>query len=485
MSNTNTNSFEFEVAPYTDVPETLPETEEVTQTKAPAPKKKKKRGACRLFSLLLIAVSVLALFLPVQVIKGFQPEKATLLASITDLFGSGASSKLFDMLPVYTDATNVTGMFAGLVFYALIIAIVCTVFFGLLALLSGNAGLFRLASFFFATGFGTYAICGYALPTIKGTAGVLGMDVTMVAIASVGAFLYLVLSFAKKGPQAFTSLFQLLFTLVFVKATVLILKNFTAEVTTTVESFGLTSNLTLQIFMAVIWVVSILGAIRLLAKKGLAIDMLRYIVQLVVGALLVYVALTAKSKDAWLFNYAAVAAVVSFAQIILCNLQIKSGKPKKEKKQKEEEEYEDEYEYDIPVAQPIPDPVPEYIVEEYAEAFPYDGGPVEGVEVAQEVNPTFLENPINPGPVNTAGYDFYNSKSFDPFIAILNTEERNQFTELFILKYKGMMPEIPDYQVGGDNKEFFRKLFIYLGQYRDRIPDGLLSKIYQFAIRNA
>ncbi len=480
MSNTNTNSFEFEIAPYTDVPETLPETEEATQTKAPAPKKKKKRGACRLFSFLLIAVSVLALFLPVQVLKGFQPEKATLFASITDLFGDGAVSNLFDMLPVYTDAADVTGMFAGLVFYALLIAIVCTVFFGLLALLSGSVGLFRLASFFFATGFGTYAICGYALPTIKGTAGVLGIDVTMVAIAIAGAFLYLMLSFAKKGPQAFTSLFQLLFTLVFVKATVMILKDFSAEVTTAVEAFGLTPELTLQIVMAVIWVVAILGAIRLLAKKGLPIDMLRYIVQLVVGALLVYVALTANVKDEWLFNYAIVAAVISLAQIIFCILQIKSGKPKKEKQAEEE----DEYDMDIPVAQPAPDPVPEYTVEEYAEALPYDGGPVEGVEIAEEVNPTFVETPVVPGSVNTAGYDFYNSKSFDPFIAILNNEERNQFTELFILKYQGVMPEIPDYQVGGDNKDFFRKLFIYLGQYRDRIPDGLLSKIYQFAIRN-
>lgn len=135
----------------------------------------------------------------------------------------------------------------------------------------------------------------------------------------------------------------------------------------------------------------------------------------------------------------------------------------------------------MPVAQ-VQQPTGNYIVEEYAEAMPYDGGPVEGVEIATEVNPTFEPDNL-PKQVNTAGYDFYNSKSFDPFIAILNNEERNQFTELFILKFKGVMPEIPDYQVGGDNKEFFRKLFIYLGQYRDRIPDGLLAKIYQFAIK--
>ena len=482
MSNTNTNSFDFEVAPYTDEPETLPETEECTQTNAPAPKKKKKCGVCRLFSFLLIAVSVLALFLPVQVLKGFQPESATLFASLTALFGGGATSSLFNVLPVYTDVADVTGMFAGLVFYALLIAIVCTVLFGLIALLSGNVSLFRVASFFFATGFGAYAICGYALPAMKGTADALGMDVIMVAIAGLGALLYLTLSFVKKGARAFASLIQFIFTLVFVAATVLILKDFTAEVTTAVGVFGLTSDLALQIIIAVLWVVSLLGAIRLLTKKGLPIDMIRYIVQFIVGALLVYVALTANVENGLLFIYALVAAVVSLVQIIFCIMQMNSGKPKKEKKNVKEKGKE--CECDLPVAQPVSNPVSEYTVEEYAEALPYDGGPVEGVEIAQEVNPTFAENPIVPGSVNTAGYDFYNSKSFDPFIAILNNEERNQFTELFILKYQGTMPEIPDYQVGGNNKEFFCKLFIYLGQYRDRIPDGLLAKIYQFAIRN-
>ena len=119
-------------------------------------------------------------------------------------------------------------------------------------------------------------------------------------------------------------------------------------------------------------------------------------------------------------------------------------------------------------------------VEEYAEAYPYEGGPVAGVVMAEEVNPSFL--PHEPH-VNTAGYDFYNSKSFDPFIATLSVEERNQFTELFILRFQGTMPELPEYQVGGDNKEFFRKIFIYLGQYRDKIPSALLGKMYQYSLK--
>lgn len=114
---------------------------------------------------------------------------------------------------------------------------------------------------------------------------------------------------------------------------------------------------------------------------------------------------------------------------------------------------------------------------QYAEARPYLGGPVSGVEMAQEVNPT-----VNPEAA-TAEYDYYNCRSFDPFIATLDAQERNQFTELFILKYKGVMPEIPDYVVGGDNREFFNKIFIYLGQYRDRIPSGLLNKIYNFSVK--
>lgn len=130
--------------------------------------------------------------------------------------------------------------------------------------------------------------------------------------------------------------------------------------------------------------------------------------------------------------------------------------------------------------EPAKDPNEGFHVEEYAEAYPYEGGPVAGVLMAEEVNPSFV--PQSPR-VNTAGYDFYNSKAFDTFIATLNDQERNDFTEIFILKVKGPLPELPDYEVGGNNKEFFRKIFIYLGQYRDKIPSALLGKIYQYSLK--
>ena len=490
MSNTYTNSVEFDVVPCTDAPETPLETMEAPQTmeapdmtelleaETPAPKKKKK-GACRFFSLLLIVLCAAAFILPVQVLKtpvdvlqGFIPESATLLASVSDLFAGGQTSYIFGALPVYTDATNIIGVFVGVVFYALVIAVALTAFFALLALLSGKVGLFRTAVFFFVTGFGAYAACGYLVPMFESTS--IGPDRIAVAFTAIGAFLYIVLGLAKKGGKAFASIFQLLFTLVFTAATAMAFNEFSAEITTVVESFGLTFALTVMIVFAIIWVNALLGAARVLAKKGLGLDLLRYILQLLIAGVLCYVAYTqGAGEDNLLWKYAVAATAASLLQIMIWNAQFWCGK----KKTEEEEECDEE--------QPVVVPEPEFTVEEYAEALPYDGGPVEGVEIAQEVNPTFEENPIEPVKVNTAGYDFYNSKSFDPFIAILNSEERNQFTELFILKYKGLMPEIPDYEVGGNNKEFFRKLFIYLGQYRDRIPDGLLAKIYQFAIRNS
>lgn len=91
--------------------------------------------------------------------------------------------------------------------------------------------------------------------------------------------------------------------------------------------------------------------------------------------------------------------------------------------------------------------------------------------------------PVAPAAPATAAYDYYNTKSFDPFIASLNEKEREQFTDLFILKYQGVMNHLPDYVVGGDNSEFFRKVFIYLGQYRERIPDALLAKMYKFCVK--
>ena len=116
---------------------------------------------------------------------------------------------------------------------------------------------------------------------------------------------------------------------------------------------------------------------------------------------------------------------------------------------------------------PVEEAVEEAVVEEpVVEAAP--------VEEAVAEEPAVEEAP--------AESDAYGSE-FDAFIATLTAEERTQFTQIFLLRSENKLPEIPEYKIGGDNKVFFRKIFVNLGSLRARIPDGLMEKIYQFTIR--
>ncbi len=280
------------------------------------------------------------------------------------------------------------------------------------------------------------------------------------------------------------------------------------------------------------------SSVRLSTKKGYTFDLIRYLLHLLVGVAVLYFAFTEDALKSMQL-YAGIAAGVALVQILLVAivLGVNSNKKKAAKKEGAEETQAIEEAAPqetpaeaVPAAEPeapVPaaeETAPQEAAEEpaekqsreepetgvYAEAVRYDGYPAaeENVREAEELeDPAAAESaqsqeePAAPQPAPvynynfsapaepqpnagaTAGYDFYNSRSFDPFIASLNGDEREQFTELFILKYKGETKNLPDYQVGGDNTEFFRKVFIYLGQYRDRIPDSLLAKMYQFAVR--
>ncbi len=71
--------------------------------------------------------------------------------------------------------------------------------------------------------------------------------------------------------------------------------------------------------------------------------------------------------------------------------------------------------------------------------------------------------------------------SYDPFVSMLTTSEMNEFGDLFIANKFGLQSYIPQYIIGGDNKDFFNKVFIYLGRYRNNISDALLDKMYRYA----
>ena len=69
----------------------------------------------------------------------------------------------------------------------------------------------------------------------------------------------------------------------------------------------------------------------------------------------------------------------------------------------------------------------------------------------------------------------------DAFINSLTPAERDEFDKLFISRVYGDNKRLPIYTVGGDNREFFAKIFVFMGRYRSIISEGLLEKIYNYS----
>ena len=470
MSN-NTPVFEYDV-PVVDEPEVL--ASEQTEETVAAPK---KNVAARLFAALFVVLAIGSLVLPLAFIKGTALQSGQLLGLLYLFMDTvAASSKLFDVIPTLVTANGFLSQLAAISVYVLALCLVLTIVCGVVAIFSTKNAPCRLraAVFFFTFGFAFYAACTFGMLMEAGNDWLACLEYMSLAAAGVGLFTYFVLG-AAKGKGAWVTLIQLLFSLAVSGVVGVFVTQKGNGVAQLCETIGLASAWDIVV-MAVISVLIVnvtIAVLRLQTKKGLALDLIRYILQVLLAGVVAAAAFMYPTED--MLKYAAIgAAAVSVLQFIIWLFQKGCARKRVKATPVVEEEQQ-------PVEE-TPALVEEFIREEFAEALPYEGGPVEGVEIAQEI----VASPVCVAPtveVQTAGYDFYNSKSFDPFIALLTNEERNQFTELFILKYKGAMPEIPDYVVGGDNKQFFRKLFIYLGQYRDSIPDGLLAKIYKFAVR--
>ena len=131
-----------------------------------------------------------------------------------------------------------------------------------------------------------------------------------------------------------------------------------------------------------------------------------------------------------------------------------------------------------PAAPIAPAPVVETPVVAAPVAAAEEIAPAQAPAPAQEVAPE-----VAPAPAAVASQSDAYGGEFDAFIGTLTAEERLQFTQIFLLRSENKLPEVPEYKIGGNNKAFFRKIFVNLGSLRARIPDGLMEKIYQFSIR--
>ncbi len=488
--------------------------------------KPKKHVLSRLWALVLtLAPIALLCFLPTLLLVrttayyAIETEKTLLdafLALFNELLGKDGLAKFYEGIanaPATFESFKLglpllagNGFFGkvySFALYAIPVSMLLTLVLMFVALFSGKKApkLARAIAFINLFVYGSYALgviglAKYAYLKVE----LLSVPVYVLAgIAGLSLLVYLVYSFAKTKKVGVPNFFLLLLSAVWVACFVYayIFVNYKTGENVRLALAMISGEKSLipaltnaDFFKYLVWGVGglsvlnlFISAVRMSTKKGFLFDVLRHILHLLVAGVCVFLAFTTDLvKDLPFMDlklFLIVAAGVALLQIILAattrarlKKQAKASLEPVEEAVVEVEDNEEmeavRYDYAAEAVEEAP------VVEETEEEF------VEEVEEVEEEEP--VEEPA-PAPAALPGYDFYNSKSFDPFIASLGDEERKQFTEIFILKYHGDTKNLPDYVVGGDNTEFFRKVFIYLGQYRERIPAKLLAKMYTFSSR--
>lgn len=429
-------------------------------TKTEAPKQKKNVGY-RLLAALVFIACVAVLFLPISTFtSAWAIEKQTLIKTIKAIFASDV--KMFGVLPVLVAGNGILAISANVALYLFALAIVVAVICSFIAIFARKKapGLIRTALFLYTWGCAAYALSILCISDYINNVKVT-FDVITIAIAVAGALFYFFLMLAKIGKAAWLCAVHFLLSLA-VSGLLILAMTFDGSVT----SKALAANKLFKwILVGVVGFAMlnlVIATIRALSKKGLSGDMVRYVLQLLVSLVACYASYGAKIESNLYLLLVVLAAVVSVIQIIIATLQLGDRAKKRAAAAKEEA-------------------LSNFETEEYVEAYAYEGGPVAGVVVAEEVSPTAAAqaaaNGQKPDMASLVG------NGFDPFMYTLSEAQKTEFIDLYILRCKGMMPEIPAYVVGGDNKDFFNKVFIYLGQYREKISSDLLAKMYEFSMK--
>ena len=451
--------------------------------------------------LLALAPVAVFYFLEAKVLsinEGYTLQSYKLLDLFIKLFTEEgfAVSKLFDLVPLMTVSDDILGLVNNVMLYLIPVSMAVCILAGLIAIFARKAAptLTRMILFI---EFGVYA--GYALSILLPYAycelSVLEtLDYTVLGTAAGAFFLYFILAAVKSGKRAFLGLFIFLLTVVSAGAVLYAL----CVQNDPIQELIAQNTLYRWILLGIVGAYALFVLLSLMgvaARKVLGADILRCVLMLLMGAGIIVLAFWKETFAAFLL-YGIISAAAAFVMLLVETIAV-SVRVRKEKEAKaaaeapkeeteeesktEEEETAASTEEAEPVTpataiaeEPIPAPVVPVAVEEVA--------PAEEVILAEEPAPV-AATPVAPVmAASTVQGDAY-GREFDPFIATLTAEERTQFTLMFLLRSESKMPEIPTYKVGGDNRVFFRKIFINLGSLRGRIPDSLMEKIYQFTIR--
>ncbi len=396
----------------------------------------------------LIAIAcVAAFFLPYTIFVSSSNGLVTTELKLYELFEHipDASYKFLSVIPLFTNPKSVLGLAGGLITYVLIIALVVAFIFAVITLIFGKKVkcLASLSAVVYTWGAALYMIAVISITCylpIK-----IAFDTNSIILALIGTFAYFILMYANLGKKL-CILNSVRFFLVLAFTVCLLLAiTFDYDLVRKLLAEASFYKIAIIIAIALTLVNVIFASVRASAKKAFVFDFINAAVQLVVAVALIALSVSSPVTDVALLILSSIAAVISLVLLVLAFVGVKFAKQKnKAESISEITESEQPAPEETPATQPAPEETPATACE----------------------------------PETAVEEDFFAGKQIDTFIATLSVSERNQFAAMYLLKQEGVMPEIPAYQIGGDNKLFFEMVFITLGDYRDEIPDGLLSKMY-------
>lgn len=503
-----------------------------------------KRIFSRVLAVLLAIVPVALLcFLPVNLFladkSGYAiSHETTLLKVFINLFKDGGAKTIYAAAGIaeadlpyivggswhgipLVNAIGAYGKLYSMALYVLALVLILNVVFAIIGVCSGKASraMVRTIAFLDAVAFGTYAIGIFAASHLFTKADV--CDVMTLSFALVGAIVFIAYCFVKFGKREIVPFLLFLLTVAYIgtyvcafvhydmHAAIRALGNDYTKLFGSKFSWGWFYTWSIRCTFGIFALALLFSAIRIGCKKGYLFDIIRYSINLI-GSIIILslcffdLPLSKVADESALLGvakwFAVVAAAIALVQLLICIVgRIVACN-------KAQEEIAEKAQPTAPVAQqqqseplslptqvvyvkhvdpeykPVfakPDSEGEQLVMPDFTSFENDSDVVEelpAAPVAQSAAPVQNAAPVNAAPVENG------NEPIDAFIATLSEKERTQFTDLFILKYQGEFKNVPDYEIGGDNSDFFRKIFLFLGQHRDRIPDGLLAKMYKYRI---
>lgn len=510
-------------------------------------KPKTSAAGAKILSVIIFALAAGGLFLGLlgQVWETFSSEMLIQHLTVDTLSGSlmGNIIAIFqdlieNGLDAFTNAIDIGGMSAAQYFlhFVLILAVAFTVLLTIVSLCSSKAArrCAYLAAYVNFIAYGALSACYFYQTTLEysgrvpfgETFFILDLfDLPTLVISAVIAIILSVMAISKKKGMGFLHVLLLFFSAAAALAIFYPIANWslnTGYIFHAAVTGGEGLDIWTKIFAGIVGFATVLNlllsALRISSRKGVWFDFARYLIQLLAVIALTFIYLFDPIVEDLTVGDIAPEMFTTIPYIVLLTASIvvlivtimltMSASSKKEQEAETHNRVTPENVYMEPVASGAPRPIivqapaqPEAPMSEFEKsmealargAAPAPGATAPAAAPAQvvyrtEYKPKADSHPA-PAPVKDnapSSSNTYESAQFtyDPFINSLTPLQKNEFGDLFIAGKYGKLEYLPPYVIGGDNSEFFRKVFIYLGKYRNYVSADLLDKLCAYVAKS-